>query len=68
MTYTPEEGAQIFKRDPMGRVRLPRERREELLDEFERSGMSGVQFGEDFGPTFHFPVFARSYDLLRVNI
>jgi hypothetical protein len=24
MTFTPEEGAQIFKRDTMGRVRLPR--------------------------------------------
>jgi hypothetical protein len=32
MTFTPEEGAQIFKRDTMGRVRLPRTRREELLD------------------------------------
>jgi len=28
----------------MGRVRLPRARREELLDEYERSGISGVQF------------------------
>ena len=23
MTFTPEEGAQIFERDTMGRVRLP---------------------------------------------
>ena len=44
MTYTPEEGAQIFKRDTMRRVRLPRARREELLDEYERSGISGVPF------------------------
>ena len=31
MTFTPEEGAQIFKRDTMGRVRLPRARREERI-------------------------------------
>jgi hypothetical protein len=37
MTYTPEEGAQIFKRDAMGGVRLPRARREELLNEYELS-------------------------------
>ena len=49
MTYTPEEGAQIFKRDTMGRVRLPRARREELLDEYERCGISGVQFAAYIG-------------------
>lgn len=49
MTYTPEEGAQIFKRDTMGRVRLPRARREELVDEYERSGISGVQFAAYVG-------------------
>ena len=49
MTYTPEEGAQIFKRDAMGRVRLPRARREELLDEYERSGISGMQFAAHVG-------------------
>lgn len=35
---------QILKTDIMGRVRTPRARREALLDEFERSGMCGVQF------------------------
>ena len=49
MTFTPEEGAQIFKRDTTGRVRLPRARREELLDEYERSGISGVQFAAYVG-------------------
>ena len=34
--------AQILKTDALGRVRIPAARREELLDEFERSGMSGV--------------------------
>jgi hypothetical protein len=33
----------------MGRVRLPRARREELLDEYERSGISGVQFAAYVG-------------------
>jgi hypothetical protein len=37
MTFMPGEGAQIFKRDAMDRVRLPRARREELLNEYERS-------------------------------
>jgi DNA-binding transcriptional regulator YiaG len=49
MTFTPEEGAQIFKRDTMGRVRLPRAKREELLEEYERSGISGVQFAAYVG-------------------
>jgi len=49
MTFTPEEGGQIFKRDTIGRVRLPRARREELLDEYERSGISGVQFAAYVG-------------------
>lgn len=34
----------FFKRDAMGRVRLPRARREELLNDYERRGISGVQF------------------------
>jgi hypothetical protein len=46
MTLTPEEGAEISKRDAMGRVRLPRARREEVLDEYERSG---VQFAAHVG-------------------
>ncbi len=35
---------QILKRDTAGRVRTPRERREALLMEFDRSGMSGQKF------------------------
>ncbi len=35
---------QILKRDVLGRVRTPRSRRESLLDEFERSGLSGQKF------------------------
>ena len=36
--------AEILKQDGRGRVRVPAERREALLDEFERSGASGAQF------------------------
>jgi hypothetical protein len=35
---------QILKTDSVGRVWTPVERREALLDEFERSGLSGVKF------------------------
>jgi hypothetical protein len=35
---------EVLKQDAGGRVRVTRERREALLDEFERSGVSGAQF------------------------
>ena len=43
MTHTtlPEE---ILKTDVLGRVRTPRARREALLEEFERSGVSAQKF------------------------
>lgn len=34
----------VLKRDGQGRVRTPAIRREQLLDEFERSGLSGPKF------------------------
>jgi hypothetical protein len=34
----------VFKQDGLGRVRMPAARREQLLDEFERSGLSGKGF------------------------
>jgi hypothetical protein len=43
MTLTENPG-QILKTDAMARVRTPPERRQQLLDEFERSGLSGVKF------------------------
>ena len=49
------EGDQILKSDARGRVRMPVERQEALLDEFERSGLSGVKFARLVGvkyPTF----------------
>ena len=35
---------ELLKSDVLGRVRTPRERREGLLDEFERSGLTGQKF------------------------
>ena len=36
--------SEVFKQDVLGRVRVPRQRREALLDEFEKSGSSGEKF------------------------
>jgi hypothetical protein len=36
----------VIKTDKLGRVQTPAVRREQLLDEFERSGLSGVKFAE----------------------
>ena len=49
MTSTAEDSGEIFKRDRMGRVRVPKARREMLLDEWERSGGSGAQFADYVG-------------------
>jgi hypothetical protein len=48
MNTTPTD-AVILKTDALGRMKTPAARREALLDEFERSGMSGVQFAEFVG-------------------
>jgi hypothetical protein len=37
-------GGAVLKSDAMGRVRRPAARRRELLEEFERSGLSGKKF------------------------
>lgn len=37
-------GETILKTDVLGRVKTPRERREQLLDEFEKSGLTGQKF------------------------
>ena len=46
---TTQTDAVILKTDTLGRVKTPAVRREQLLDEFERSGMSGVAFAEFVG-------------------
>ena len=40
---------EILKADERGRVMVPRERREALLDEFECSGLSGAGFAAHYG-------------------
>jgi transposase len=40
---------QVLKVDAAGRVWTPRARREEVLDEFERSGMAAVKFAACIG-------------------
>jgi len=40
----PSTGMVILKQDGQGRVRTPSARREQLLDEFDRSGLSGPKF------------------------
>ena len=52
---TPTEEA-VIKTDVIGRVRTSRERREQLLDEFERSGLSGQKFAALAG--IKYPTFA----------
>jgi len=47
---------EILKLDTRGRVRTPLERRETLLDEFERSGLSGAKFAALVG--IKYPTFA----------
>lgn len=45
MTTTSDCGAGlVLKTDAVGRVKMPAEQRERLLDEFEHSGLSGTKF------------------------
>jgi len=55
MTFMTED-QNLLQSDARGRVRVPVERREGLLDEFERSGMSGVKFARLAG--IKYPTFA----------
>jgi len=41
--------SEILKVDARGRVQVGEERREALLDEFDRSGMSGAGFARHYG-------------------
>ena len=51
MTSTTDtDGAELLlKTDRLGRVRMPRARREQILDRFESSGMSGQAFAAHIG-------------------
>jgi len=55
MTST-ESDSLILKSDTIGRVFTPPARREQLLDEFERSGLSGAKFAALVG--IKYPTFA----------
>ncbi len=44
MANTTQAEEQVLKTDVLGRVQTPAARREELVDEFERSGLSGKKF------------------------
>ena len=44
MTTLTESSETILKTDTKGRVKTPPERREKLLEEFARSGLSGAKF------------------------
>jgi hypothetical protein len=49
MTFGAEEPGQILSQDARGHVLVSRERREALLEEYDRSGMSGVKFAQYVG-------------------
>ncbi len=49
MLTTTEVPTQVIKTDSLGRLRVTAQRREDLLDEFERSGLSGQKFAEVLG-------------------
>ena len=55
MTST-ENDSPLLKSDTIGRVFTPPARREQLLDEFERSGLSGAKFAALAG--IKYPTFA----------
>src|SRR5260370_22185147 len=49
MTFTAAEAGEIMSQDAQGRVLVSRERRESLLQEYDRSGMSGGKFAQYVG-------------------
>ncbi|MGA3282904.1 MAG: IS66 family insertion sequence element accessory protein TnpB [Verrucomicrobiota bacterium] len=56
MNTTLGDETTILKTDVLGRVKTPPTRREQLLDEFERSGLTGQKFAEVVG--IKYPTFA----------
>jgi hypothetical protein len=57
-----ERKGELLKVDARGRVQVSEERREALLDEFDRSGMSGAGFAKHYGikyTTFAYWIQAR---------
>ena len=63
MTFGADEPGQILSQDARGRVLVSRERRQSLLEEYDRRGMSGTSY---FAPPRAYtpgnapvPLFAR---------
>jgi transposase-like protein len=54
-----EIASDILPTDSKGRVRASRERREQLLDEFEKSGLSGAEFARTVGLKYQTFAFWR---------
>ena len=52
-----EEAEELLKVDALGRVQVSRQRREWLLDEFERSGVAAAEFAGMAG--IKYPTFAN---------
>ena len=57
MTSTNPEETLILKTDVLGRVSMPKDRREAILDAFEQSGMSALAFSKQIGVKY--PTFAN---------
>ena len=49
MTSTTDTTLEILKQDRRGRVRTPKAKQEAILNEYERSGMSGPDFAQYHG-------------------
>ena len=49
MTSTTDTRLEILKQDRKGRVRTPKAKQEAILDEYDRSGMSGPEFAQYLG-------------------
>jgi hypothetical protein len=49
MTFAAEQPGEILSQDARGRVLVSRERRESLLEEYDRSRMSAVKFAQYVG-------------------
>ncbi len=57
MTSTNTEETLILKTDVLGRVSMPKDRREAILDAFEQSSMSALAFSKQIGVKY--PTFAN---------
>ena len=66
MTNLNGGGEELLKTDAKGRMRTPAARREILLDEFEGSGLSGVEFAKLIGIKYQtFATWARKRRVRR---